>query len=449
MNFLKALYNNPVFIGRRLYLAVVILILAFVLSFFLPWLLLITKIAVVALAILTLVDAATLFLPRRPILANRICSDRFSNGDQNKVQLKVYNNFPFTSQIEIIDELPIQFQIHDFSKKVAAKSKESSIVEYSLRPVERGEYHFGSVLVYCKSPLQLLIRRIEFTQEERTIRVLPSYFLMRQYELKAFSNNLQDGGSKKIRKIGHSLEFEQIKEYVRGDDIRSINWKATARKGGLMVNNYTDEKSQQVYCLIDKGRVMKSPFNGLSLLDYAINASLILSRVALIKQDRAGLITFDHQIGQVVPASRVQGQMTNILETLYNQQTRYLETDYEKLYAQLKFRVNQRSLLILFTNFESMAGLERQLPYLRAISRSHLLLVVFFENTELNQITSQKAQSLEDIYMKTIAERFSYEKKRMVKELRKHGIFTILTEPENLTINTVNQYLELKSRQAI
>jgi uncharacterized protein (DUF58 family) len=252
-----------------------------------------------------------------------------------------------------------------------------------------------------------------------------------------------------MRKLGHSLEFEQIKEYVRGDDIRTIHWKATARKGQLMVNNYTDERSQQVYCLIDKGRVMKMPFEGLTLLDYAINATLILSSVALIKQDRAGILTFAEQIGNVLVADRKAGQMNQVLELLYRQQTKFLETDFEKLYVFIRTRITQRSLLILFTNFESLSSLQRQLPYIRSIARQHLLLVVFFENTELRQLTETQVDNMEDLYIKTIAERFAYEKRLIVKELQQHGITTILTAPQNLTINTVNKYLELKARRAI
>src|SRR5262249_13773588 len=158
---------------------------------------------------------------------------------------------------------------------------------------------------------------------------------------------------------GHSLEFEQIKEYVAGDDLRSLNWKATARRGGeLMVNNFTDEKSQQVYCLIDKGRVMKMPFGGVGLFDYAINATLGLSRVALVRQDKAGLLTFADQIGTFLPAGRKMNQMGHILEILYNQQTRFQETDYEKLHAMVRTRITQRSLIVLFTNFESLTGLQ-------------------------------------------------------------------------------------------
>jgi len=216
-----------------------------------------------------------------------------------------------------------------------------------------------------------------------------------------------------------------------------------------MVNNYTDERSQQVYCVIDKGRVMKMPFEGMSLLDYAINATLILSRVALIKQDRAGLITFAENISNFLPADRKAAQMGNILETLYNQDTRYLESDFEKLYIQVRTRVTSRSLIVLFTNFESLSGLQRQLPYIRSIARNHLVLVVFFENTELRQLTDSNAHDIESLYIKTIAEKFAFEKRQIVKELQQHGIFTILTAPQNLTVNTVNKYLELKARQAI
>jgi uncharacterized protein (DUF58 family) len=216
-----------------------------------------------------------------------------------------------------------------------------------------------------------------------------------------------------------------------------------------MVNNFTDEKSQQVYCVIDKGRVMKMPFDGLSLLDYAINATLVLSRVALIRQDKAGLLTFSDQIGTFLPAGRKGMQMRNILEILYNQQTRWQETDYERLYALVRTRITQRSLIVLFTNFESLSGLERQMPFIRAIAKKHLLLVVFFENTGLQQVTATTAEDIEGVYLKTIAEKFAYEKRLIVKELNQHGIATILTAPENLTVQTVNKYLEIKARLAI
>jgi uncharacterized protein (DUF58 family) len=328
------------------------------------------------------------------------------------------------------------------------KSNEEKILHYQLRPTERGEYFFNDINVFVKSPIKLVVRRKTF-DAGKMVKVLPSYFLLKKYELMAHSSNLAETGRKKMRKIGHSLEFEQIKEYVLGDDIRSINWKATARKGQLMVNNYSDERSQQVYCIIDKGRVMKMPFDGMTLLDYSINASLILSSVALIKHDKAGVIAFSDQIGDFLPADRKAKQMSGILEMLYNQQTKFPEADFEKLFSLVRTRITQRSLIILFTNFESMSALQRQLPFIKAISKNHLLLIVFFENTGLKQLANSDAEDMEGIYMKTITEKFMYEKRLMVKELQKHGIPAILTSPQNLTVSVVNKYLEIKARQAI
>jgi uncharacterized protein (DUF58 family) len=440
---------TAIYLGRRFYWSFVTVILLFVLAFFWNGLLSIAQIALVFFAFMVLLDFSILFIRKNPIRILRQLSDRFSNGDNNKVQLSLLNRYPFRVKLNIIDEIPVQFQKRDFLLTTSLNGGERQNLVYTLRPVERGEYVFNQVNVFVKSPLQLMVRRVKGGTQQM-VKVLPSYLALRQFELLAYSNNLAEAGSRKIRKIGHSLEFEQIKEYVTGDDIRSINWKATARRGGeLMVNNYTDERSQQVYCIIDKGRVMKMPFEGMTLLDYAINATLILSKVALIKQDKAGLVTFAENIGHFLPADRKAAQMGNILETLYNQQTKFLESNFEKIYALVRTRITQRSLIVLFTNFETLSGLQRQLPYIRSIARNHLVLVVFFENTELRQLTDAPAHDIETLYIKTIAEKYNYEKKLIVKELQQHGIFTILTAPQNLTINTVNKYLELKARQAI
>jgi uncharacterized protein (DUF58 family) len=408
----------------------------------------ISKLVLLVFIILVLLDYIILF-SGAGLNMQRIVPDSFSNGDENKVEIVITNRYPFKVKLGVIDELPEQFQKRNFLVSAVVSGSGRQSIVYSLRPVERGEYHFHSINAFVKSPLGFVVKRIR-TETGQMVKVLPSYLSLRQFELLAHSNNLAEAGTKKIRKIGASLEFEQIKEYVTGDDIRSVNWKATARKGGqLMINNYTDERSQQVYCIIDKGRVMKMPFEGMTLLDYAINATLILSKVALIKQDRAGILTFAEAIGHFLPASRNASQMGNILETLYNQQTRFLESSYEKLYALIRTRITQRSLIILFTNFESLSGLQRQLPYIRSIARNHLVVVVFFENTELRQLTESTVDSVESLYIRTIAEKFVYEKKLIVKELQQHGIFTILTAPKSLTVDTVNKYLELKARQAI
>jgi uncharacterized protein (DUF58 family) len=420
----------------------------FVVSYFQPAMFRIGGLILLLLGIAVLVDAILVYSKRNGIVADRIVSDRFSIGDANKVVININNYYGFPIRTSIIDELPVQFQERKWIRKATVGRNLAYQVDYSLKPDTRGEYIFDDINVFVHAPLQLVKRRYIFPARQ-VVKVYPSYMQMRRYHLLAVSNRLQEAGVKKIRKIGHSMEFEQIKEYVLGDDYRTINWKATARKDSLMVNNYTDERSQQIYCLINKGRVMKMPFNGMTLLDYAINASLVLSNVALVRQDKAGIITFEKNLDTFLPADKKPTQMNLILESLYRQKTDFLEPDFEKLFSVIRNRITNRSLLILFTNFESMESLQREMTALRKIARYHLLLIVFFENTELKSLLEGKTSSLEGIYIKTIAEKFAYEKRLMVKELHKNGIPSILTTPENLTVNTINKYLELKTRMSI
>jgi uncharacterized protein (DUF58 family) len=442
------LFYTDLFLTNRLFAGLGACAVLFLLSFFFPWLGFIPELVFWLLLSLVLIDTVMLYKTRNGVFAKRHAPERLSNSDNNDLGVYIENWYSFNISAGIIDEIPFQFQKRDVWFKTSLKPRERKLISYVLRPTKRGEYEFGNIHVYAKSPLGLISRRYTFEQAE-TLPVYPSFLQMRKFELMAISNRLTDIGIKKIRRIGHSLEFEQVKNYVAGDDYRTINWKATARQGNLMVNSYTDEKSQHVYCVIDKSRAMKMPFDGLSLLDYAINASLVLSSVALIKEDKAGLITASEKIGAVIPADRKPAQLNKILEVLYKERTRYLETNMELLYSTVRNVIKQRSLVVFFTNYESMNALERQLPYLKRIAKFHLLLVVFFENTELKTLSEKPATDVEGIYIKTIAEKFAYDKKLIVKELAKYGIQSILSPPQNLTINTINKYLELKAKQKI
>jgi uncharacterized protein (DUF58 family) len=439
---------KTLFFNNRFFWASGAIVISFITSFFYPQLFEPVRVIFLIFLLLLVTDGMFLFAFSGKPTASRIIAERMSNGDKNPVILPVKNTYPFTVNMKVIDELPDQFQSRNDFFETSLKAGQEKKFKFFLRPVERGEYHFGETIVYVSSLLGFISRRFNLNAAQM-VPVYPSFFQMRKYDLIARDAQTAEAGTKKLRKLGLSLEFEHVKEYTRGDDIRIINWKATARKGGLMVNNYLDERSQQVFCVVDKGRLMKMPFDKLSLLDYAINASLVMCNVSLRRHDRFGLITFAEKMGTILPADKKATQLQNVLQILYNQTTRFLESDFEMLYKQVRANIRHRSLLILFTNFESFGGMQRQLPYLRMIAKYHLLLVVFFENTELKDLSAKRAKNIEGVYVKTVAEKFMYEKKMIVKELQNHGILSILTTPENLTVNTVNKYLELKARQAI
>ena len=440
MQFIKSLYIHNTFFW---YIA--ILAGCFMLSFWIPVLYPIAWILTMVLLGLFLFDIYLLYVNSKGVVAERNLPRKLSNSDLNPISIIYRSYYPFKTYISLIDELPQQFQKRDFEHRTNLLKDQKKEFEYMVRPVERGEYVFGHLNVYASTPLKIIKRRFVF-QKDQMVPVYPSIIQMQQYDFLAISNKLTQFGLKKIRRIGHTQEFEQIKEYVAGDDIRTVNWKATAKQNQLMVNQYQDEKSQPIYSIIDTGRVMKMPFNGLKLLDYAINSTLAFSNVALKRNDKTGMVAFSKNIETFVPAIQKITHLNTILDQLYNINTAFTDADFGLLYAQVKRKITHRSLLLLYTNFEHISALKRQLPFLLAMAKKHVLVVIFFENTELEALISSDAEDLQTIYHKTIAEKFSLEKRLMQKELQQHGIQTILTKPEQLTINTINKYLEIKAR---
>ncbi len=442
MKFFKRLY-----IEQNFFYALVAVILLLIISYLYPAVLGAAQLVFVAIIVVFLFDIFILYFTDKGIEARRVLPEKLSNGDDNPIEIYVQNHYTFSISTKIIDELPFQFQKRDFLIDKKIKASSHTAFSYDLRPTERGEYWFGKLIVYVQSPLLLISRRFVFN-DKTMVPTYPSFIQLKKFDLMALAYR-NEFGIKKVRRIGHTMEFEQIKEYVLGDDIRSINWKATAKRNQLMVNQFQDEKSQPIYSIIDKGRMMKMPFNGLSLLDYAINSTLVISSITLKKNDKAGMFCFSKKAENRVVAERRTSQMNLILETLYNTKTNFHESDFGTLYGDIKRNINHRSLLFLYTNFETLDGLDRQLTYLQAIAKQHVLVVVFFLNTELEELIHNNSGDIKDIYQKTIAEKFAYEKRLIVKELRRRGVYTILTKPENLTVNVINQYLEFKAKGVI
>jgi len=422
----------------------VLFALSFALSFLFP---VAVGLSVIALA-LFLAEIYFVYRHKNPLDGRRSTPNLLSLSDKNKIRLTIHNNTNQAFKLEVIDELPPELDVRDFSFHSDIKPQENIQHLYTVTPLTRGKYHFGHLNCFISTLLHFVQRRIQLAQPE-IVPVYPSIIQMKELELKTLASIAIMPGIKKLRRLGHSYEFEQIKHYQRGDDIRSINWKASSRRNELMINQYEDERSQQIYCIIDKSRVMRMPFRGLTLMDYAINTSLALSNIILKKNDKPGLITFSDKLGSIIPAAAHNRQLQKILNALYGEKERELEANYELLHYATRRLINGRSLILLFTNFESSFALERVLPTLRKVNQNHLLVVVLFINTEIEAFAKQSPQTTEDLYRQTTAEKFLFEKKRMVHRLRQYGIQTIFTRPEDLSINAINKYLELKAKGMI
>lgn len=437
-----------IFIDKKWYLAFLGIIILFLASYLWLPLFYIAAGILAIFILLTLTDVFLLFRTATPVMIQRNIPEVFHLGEFNRVHLQLHNKTGLDLRFQIIEELPDIFQVRNFSLTGTLKALEEQERPYEIKAVRRGAYRFERTVVYLKTAIGLVQRRINF-DHSHPIRVYPSTRMFKKYQLLAASSQYALTGNRQVRKIGHSMEFDQIRDYVQGDDIRSINWKATARKGNLMVNNYIDEKSQTVYSMIDGGRLMHYTFDGLSLLDYAVNASLLLSRIVLLKEDKAGLLLFNDKVKNILVAERQARQMLRINQLLYNYQTDFRDSSFEHLVNAVSHKITQRSLLVLYTNFESKISFDRQEMYFRQLARKHLLCIVFFENTAIKEYAERDNQTLEEVFVSTIAEKYAFEKKQIVKQLKNMGIVAILTTPQQLNTDVMNKYLELKASQMI
>lgn len=435
------------FLRRRFYVALIVVAFVMAAGMLFAPLLYVGQVLLVVLVGLSVMEASLLYLSTR-LVASRRCAERFSLGDDNTVEIAVASMTPFKVSLDIVDELPPQLQIRDFHLSEAIKRGERKSLQYTVRPTQRGLYEFGHLLVFVSTPLGLVQRRVRCGKTD-SVKVYPSFLKLRQFELMAATDNFTQVGIKRVRRVGNNTEFEQIKDYVKGDDYRTINWKATARRNQLMVNVYQDERSQQVFSIIDKGRLMQQSFQGMTLLDYSINASLVLSYVVVNKHDKAGLVTFSNEFDSFIPADRQITQMHLIQECLYGQQTTFGESDFSVLCHNINKLVVRRSLLILYTNFIDYGSLNRQMPYLKQLNRMHRLLVVVFEDEELDDYIRSPHHDMEELYQHVVAEKQAYERRLIINTLRQNGIYGLLTKPRTLSVDVINKYLEMKSRQLI
>lgn len=398
--------------------------------------------------VLSLVDIALLYKQSNLISIERKIPSVFHLGDFNDVAIVMKNHTNIKLSIEVIDEIPEVFQMRNFEIKAQLQPLEQRTLTYAIKAIRRGEYTFRNVLVFASSPLRLFTRKVAM-EEYDFIKVYPSTKLFKKFQLLANAHQYAAQGNRLMLKRGRSMEFDQIKEYIIGDDMRSVNWKATARKGNIMVNNYIDEKSQNIYNVIDGGRLMQYAFDGLTLLDYAINASLLLSKLILLKDDKVGLVIYNDAVKSFIASDKKVGQLQRINQALYKFQSYFKDSSMEHLSSAIAYKIRQRSLLIIYTNFESKISFDRQLPYFKQLAKKHLLMVVFFENITVSNVAKQQNENLKDIYIGTIAEKYIYEKKQIVKQLHNAGILSLYTTPDELQTEVVNKYLKLKSSQMI
>ncbi len=436
---------RDLFIGKRFLLYNIFLVDYFIVSILWDFLFIAGLWLLLIFIAVLIYEVFVLFGMGKFIEVERITEDRWDLNGENTIQYLFNHNFTTPHTIQLTDDLPYQLQIRGEAIDLRLLPHEEKSVTNVFTPKQRGNFQFGKTRIYLDGPFKLFKRRFLFNNDKQ-VKVYPSVTTMKKFELEAKALSPQTLGIKKHRRVGHSYEFEQIRNFHRGDEYRSINWKATSRVNQIMVNQFQDERAQPIYTLIDKSRNMRLPFNGLTLLDHAINTGLVLANLNLVKKDKAGLITFAHKIETSIGADNKSTQLKRILEALYAEEERLEEANFEGLYTFINRSLKNRSILFLFTNIETEFALERVLPLWRSINKKHMLIPIFFENTELSAYGHEKANDIGEVFLRHTANQLAFEKQLLINKVQAAGIMTIYTKPQDLIVNTVNKYLELKAR---
>ena len=421
------------------------MICLYVLGFYWPVFLWIAHGIGILFMLLSAIELFLLYQIKQALQIDRILEEKWSMTDNHEVRLVLRNLTNRSLAYELIDELPIELQERQLSIQGIVGPFSEKTHAYTVKAKTRGIYTFENVNVLVMGPIQLFKR--QFSSElKQEVKVYPRFKQIQSKKFWSQSEQTHSLGMRKQKHIGLSYEFEQIKPYIKGDDIRHINWKASAKNMQWMSNQYAEERSQNVYAIIDKSRAMNAVVNEMILLDFAINASIALGQLALKKKDQFGVICYSDKIGAVLKAGRRPDQFKRIMDLLIDQSIRASETNIENLFLALNKVVKTRSLIFLFTNMNSKAALQRQLPIIQKIKHLHQLVVVFYDDTDQIEFLSEDLDDVELYYRQVLLEESKQNKLAMLNTLKAMGIQTVLSQANEMSVNTMNKYLEIKAR---
>jgi uncharacterized protein (DUF58 family) len=313
---------------------------------------------------------------------------------------------------------------------------------YRVRAAERGPTGLGDVHLRVLGPLGLLWRRHRQSTTDRVV-VQPGLTELKRHRLQALHHR-RELGARRLREIGGGREFERLREYVRGDDPRRIDWKGTAKRGRAIVREYEAERSQSLLLAIDAGRLMAERFGGRERLDHALAAALVLADAALVQGDTVGAMIFADRVQLYLPPARVR--LDGLAEAFASAETRAVEPDYPAAFRYLGRQLRRRSLVVLFTDVIDSRASAELLAHLGAAARRHLPLAVAIRNTELEAAAASPAAREADAYRRAAAEELLQARAVALAEVRRRGVLVADVRPEATTAETLGAYFDVKRR---
>jgi len=412
-----------------------------------PGIVWLTPILLVGLLSVVVLDVRRTAGPDR-LVVRRLVAERLSLGAANPVTLSFLNRGLRPLSIRVRDEHPVEHRASATFLAGLVLPGEELRLRYTLTPPRRGDYRFGRLMVRYRSALGLFERQHAYPLE-RDVRVYPNLLDLHRYELMVRRGLELEAGRLAARRFGGGTELERLREYVPDDELRRINWKATARRGVAISNEYETERSQNVVVLLDAGRLMGAVADGLTKLDHALNAGLLLTYAAGRRGDRVALLAYTDQVRAYLPPRRGRRAFLSILETLYRLESELVESDHARAFTYLSGRGLRRSLLALFTDLSDPEPSRALVAHLARMARQHLVALVTVADPALTGPAGRDPRDAQELYEKVVAQRLLAERRQVLAMLAGHGVITLDLPADKLSAQVVATYLELKSRGRI
>ena len=391
-----------------------------------------------------------LFPPLDTLSVEREADEKLSLGADNPVRIRVRNASRVPLRLEVRDSppegIPDDQPTAAFQFTVPAGGRHIAV--YHVTPRARGRYTFGDLYLRVHGRLGLVDRLLRLPMPA-DVKVYPNLLETAKFNLMARRGRLQQVGIRAARLQGAGREFESLRDYMPDDEMRRIDWKATARRGRLVARQYEVEKSQSVLLVLDVGRTMLAEIDGIQKLDYAINAALLLAYVATLAEDKVGLLVFADTVQAYLPPRKGRGQVYAILEALYNARATLAEPDYRGALTYLQSRWRKRSLLICFTDLWDPDSSRQTIAELAALQPRHLVAAVTLLDTKVLRAAGQKIAAPETVYEKAVALQVLEDRQKAVAALTQRGVLVVDSPADKLSVELVNRYLEVKERMLL
>jgi len=376
---------------------------------------------------------------------SRVLPRRLMIGAENEVRITVSHRPSRRFKLAIKDEFPPELELRGDRIISLSPQRSETSATYRLLATVRGDFHFGDIVVRWPGPWGLAVKQAR-VPASTVVKVYPNIREAKKYELFAQRNRRLITGIRRTRTRGHGKEFESLRDYVRGDELRNVSWTATARRGRLMTKQYQIERNQSIVVMLDAGRLMTSRIEGMSKLDHAIAAALAIGYVATRGGDNIGLLVFARHLLTYVPPRRGSAQMQRLLEALYNVKAQMVEPSYARAFQSFARNCKRRSLVVILTDLVDADASAELLAYTSTLMPRHLPLIVTIGDNDLRTLVAEIPREVADVYRQSVAEELLRQREEALARITELGGLALDVPAGQLSLELVDKYLEVKER---